>query len=70
MMMQITTQNLAIIVLMLMFHVRTTKEFSTTHYKHLHVNDFLEYLYSTDMSFMKEPYPIWQLQMISFICKL
>jgi len=58
MMMQITTQNVAIIVLILVFHVRTTKEFSTTHYKHLHVNDFPECLYGTDMSFMKEHYPV------------
>jgi len=57
-MMQITTQNVAIIVLILVFHVRTTKEFSTTHYKHLHVNDFPECLYGTDMSFMKEHYPV------------
>jgi len=64
------TQNVAIIVLMLMFHVRTTKQFSTTRYIHLHVNDFLECLYSIYMSFMKEHNPIWQLQMISFICKL
>ena len=65
-----TTQNMAIIVLMVMFHVRTAKQFLTTRYIHLHVNDFLECLYRICMSLMKEHYPVWQLQMISFICKL
>jgi hypothetical protein len=36
-------------------------------YIHLHVDDFLECLYSTYLSFIKERYLIWQLQMISFI---
>jgi hypothetical protein len=61
---------MVIIVLMLMFHVRTAKQFSTTRDIHLHVSDFTECLYSAYMSFMKEDYPTWQLPMISFICIL
>lgn len=62
-----TTQKVAIILFMFMFHIRTTKQFLTTSYLHLHVNDFLECLYSIYMSFMKEHYPVWQLQMISYM---
>jgi hypothetical protein len=65
-----TIQNMAIIVLMLMFHVRTAKQFSTTCYIHLYVNDFVECLYSIYMPFTKEHYPTWQLQMISLVCIL
>lgn len=63
-----TTQNMAIVMLTFMFHVMTPKQFSTTSYIHLYVNDFLECLYSMYMSFMKEHYSVWQLQMISLIC--
>jgi hypothetical protein len=62
-----TTQNVAITLFMFMFHVRTTKQFLTTSYLHLHVNVFLECLYSIYMSFMKEHYCVWQLQMISYM---
>jgi hypothetical protein len=39
-------------------------------YIYLHVDDFLECLYSTSLSFMKKSYLTWQLQMIFFICIL